>query len=42
MHGTSHYTIRGSIEREHSVVQKCQKIVAAEAQNMLRNNEDYV
>ncbi|EDW13886.1 lutropin-choriogonadotropic hormone receptor [Drosophila mojavensis] len=42
MHGTSHYTIRGSIEREHSVGQKCQKIVAAEAQNMLRNNEDYV
>lgn len=42
MHGTSHYTIRGSIDREHCVGQKCQKVVAAEAQRMLKNKEDYV
>ncbi|KRF79137.1 lutropin-choriogonadotropic hormone receptor isoform X2 [Drosophila virilis] len=42
LHGTSHYTIRGSIEQQSSLCQKPQQEGAAETQTMLKNNEDYV
>ncbi|XP_064556461.1 lutropin-choriogonadotropic hormone receptor isoform X2 [Drosophila montana] len=42
MHGTSHYTIRGSIEHRNSLCQKPEQDGPAETQTMLKNNEDYV
>lgn len=42
MQGTSHYTIRGSIDRHNSLSQKAQQDVINEAQKMLKNDDDYV
>ncbi|XP_060648906.1 lutropin-choriogonadotropic hormone receptor isoform X1 [Drosophila nasuta] len=39
---TTHYTIRGSIDRHHSLSQKGQLDLTAETQKMIKNDEAYV
>ncbi|KAH8310852.1 hypothetical protein KR044_003241, partial [Drosophila immigrans] len=42
MPATTHYTIRGSIDRHHSLSQKGQSDLTAETQKMIKNDEAYV